>query len=142
MKSHCQRTRQQPLFFPFVAYRHSRQHRERPSPVQENLIADRAHILKNGGKLTVAVAKITTAWANYRMHRDRHPLAHGFSVHPTTALSPLLGLRIIQLCLRRFAAPLVHIPCCNSKFPVMPFLPLITPTARWQRSLQWTTDET
>ncbi len=78
-----------------------RQHRERPSPVQENLIRGLCAILKNGGKFTVAVAKITTAWGIIGCTGIVTRWRTDFST-PNTALSlPLLGLRIIQLCLRR-----------------------------------------
>ncbi len=79
----------------------SRQHRERPSPVQENLIRGLCHIFKNGGKLTVAVAKITTAWRIIGCTGIVTRWRTDFST-PTTALGPpLLELRIIQLCQRR-----------------------------------------
>ncbi len=115
MKSHCQRPAAAIIFsirgistFPSTS--------ERPSPVQENLIRGPCAHPQDGGKLTVAVAKITTAWANYRSTGIVTRWRTDFSTPNDGVKPPLLGLRIIQLCLRRFAAPLCTFHAVTANF--------------------------
>ncbi len=115
MKSHCQRTAAAIIFsirgistFPSTS--------RTPSPVQENLIRGLCAHLQEWRKLTVAVAKITTAWADNRMHGIVTRWRTDFSTPNDGVRPPLLELRIIQLCQRRFAAPLAPFHAVTANF--------------------------